>query len=299
MNLEGIMLTTFIKQHNLPEEFSLSVEKYYKPIAQQLFDRFNESTSPFFVGINGCQGSGKSTLTDYIDDYLTSQYQINVVVMSLDDFYYSSEERQVLASSVHPLLATRGVPGTHDIAELTQVLKQLKAGETGFTVRKFNKATDEPCPERDWQVIEQAADIVIVEGWCWGVSPQTEEQLKAPINELEVKHDTSGEWRHYVNQQLKEEYVSLYKDMDFWLALQAPSFDCVYKWRLEQEEKLKASNVGLQNSKIMSSAEILNFTQYFQRLSVQACNTFKESADIICYLDSQRKITEVANKVAF
>jgi D-glycerate 3-kinase len=219
--------------------------------------------------------------------------------MSLDDFYYSSEERQVLASSVHPLLATRGVPGTHDIAELTQVLKQLKAGETGFTVRKFNKATDEPCPERDWQVIEQAADIVIVEGWCWGVSPQTEEQLKAPINELEVKHDTSGEWRNYVNQQLKDEYVALYKDMDFWLALQAPSFDCVYKWRLEQEEKLKASNVGLKNSKIMSSAEILNFTQYFQRLSVQACNTFKESADIICYLDSQRKITEVANKVAF
>lgn len=298
MNLEGIMLTTFIKQHNLPEEFSLSVEKYYKPIAQQLFDRFIESRSPFFVGINGCQGSGKSTLTDYIGDYLTSQYQLNVVVMSLDDFYYSSKERQALASSVHPLLATRGVPGTHDMAELTQVLKQLKTGETGFTVRKFNKATDEPCPKNDWQVIEQAADIVIVEGWCWGVAPQTEEQLKAPINELEVKHDTSGEWRNYVNQQLKEEYVSLYKEMDFWLALQAPSFDCVYKWRLEQEEKLKARNVGLKNSKIMSSAEILNFTQYFQRLSVQACNTFKESADIICYLDSQRKITEVANKAA-
>jgi D-glycerate 3-kinase len=298
MNLEGIMLTTFIKQHNLPEEFSLSVEKYYKPIAQQLFNRFIESRSPFFVGINGCQGSGKSTLTDYIGDYLTSQYQLNVVVMSLDDFYYSSEERQALASSVHPLLATRGVPGTHDMTELTQVLKQLKTGETGFTVRKFNKATDEPCPKNDWQVIEQAADIVIVEGWCWGVTPQTEEQLKAPINELEVKHDTSGEWRNYVNQQLKEEYVSLYKEMDFWLALQAPSFDCVYKWRLEQEEKLKARNVGLKNSKIMSSAEILNFTQYFQRLSVQACNTFKESADIICYLDSQRKITEVANKVA-
>jgi D-glycerate 3-kinase len=292
------MLATFIKQHNLPEEFSLSVEKYYKPIAQQLFDRFIESRSPFFVGINGCQGSGKSTLTDYIGDYLTSQYQLNVVVMSLDDFYYSSEERQALASSVHPLLATRGVPGTHDMTELTQVLKQLKTGETGFTVRKFNKATDEPCPKNDWQVIEQAADIVIVEGWCWGVTPQTEEQLKAPINELEVKHDTSGEWRNYVNQQLKEEYVSLYKEMDFWLALQAPSFDCVYKWRLEQEEKLKARNVGLKNSKIMSSAEILNFTQYFQRLSVQACNTFKESADIICYLDSQRKITEVANKVA-
>ncbi len=290
------MLATFIKQHNLPEEFSLSVEKYYKPIAQQLFDRFKRSTSPFFVGINGCQGSGKSTLTDYIGEYLTSQYKLNVVVMSLDDFYYSSQDRQNLANTVHPLLATRGVPGTHDMTELTQVLTKLKARETGFTIRKFNKATDEPYPESDWQVINQSADIVIVEGWCWGVSPQTKEQLKTPINELEYKYDTTGKWRNYVNQQLKDEYVSLYKEMDFWLALQAPSFDCVYKWRLEQEEKLKARNVGLENSKIMSSAEILNFTQYFQRLSVQACNTFKESADIICYLDSQRKITEIANK---
>ncbi len=290
------MLATFIKQHNLPEEFSLSVEKYYKPIAQQLFDRFKRSTSPFFVGINGCQGSGKSTLTDYIGEYLTSQYKLNVVVMSLDDFYYSSQDRQNLANTVHPLLATRGVPGTHDMTELTQVLTKLKARETGFTIRKFNKATDEPYPESGWQVINQSADIVIVEGWCWGVSPQTKEQLKTPINELEYKYDTTGKWRNYVNQQLKDEYVSLYKEMDFWLALQAPSFDCVYKWRLEQEEKLKARNVGLENSKIMSSAEILNFTQYFQRLSVQACNTFKESADIICYLDSQRKITEIANK---
>ncbi len=290
------MLATFIKQHNLPEEFSLSVEKYYKPIAQQLFDRFKRSTSPFFVGINGCQGSGKSTLTDYIGEYLTSQYKLNVVVMSLDDFYYSSQDRQNLANTVHPLLATRGVPGTHDMTELTQVLTKLKARETGFTIRKFNKATDEPYPESRWQVMNQSADIVIVEGWCWGVSPQTEEQLKTPINELEYKYDTTGKWRNYVNQQLKDEYVSLYKEMDFWLALQAPSFDCVYKWRLEQEEKLKARNVGLENSKIMSSAEILNFTQYFQRLSVQACNTFKESADIICYLDSQRKITEIANK---
>ncbi len=290
------MLATFIKQHNLPDEFSLSVEKYYKPIAQQLFERSTQSTSPYFVGINGCQGSGKSTLTDFIGAYLTSQYNLNVVVMSLDDFYYSSEARQALANSVHPLLATRGVPGTHDILELTQVLKKLKARETGFTIRKFNKATDEPCPESDWQLVDQTADIVIVEGWCWGVSPQTEAQLKTPINELECKHDTSGNWRNYVNQQLKDEYVSLYKEMNFWLALQAPSFDCVYKWRLEQEHKLKARNVGLKNSKIMSSAEILNFTQYFQRLSVQACNTFKESADIICYLDSQRKITEITNK---
>ena len=78
--------------------------------------------------------------------------------------------------------------------------------------------------------------------------------------------------------------------MDFWLALQAPSFDCVYKWRLEQEKKLQARNFGLADSKVMTPEEILDFTQYFQRLSVQGCNTISQSADEIFYLDYARKI---------
>ena len=107
---------------------------------------------------------------------------------------------------------------------------------------------------------------------------------------LELHHDVSGEWRNYVNQQLKDAYVPLYKTMDFWLALQAPSFDCVYKWRVEQEKKLQARNFGLADSKVMTPEEVLGFTQYFQRLSVQSCNTISQSADEIFYLDFERKI---------
>ena len=103
------MLSAFIKQHNLPEEFKLTVKEYYKPLADQIVSRFSESNKVYFVGINGCQGSGKSTLTDFITTYLTTEYQLNVVVMSLDDFYYSSEKRKTLAQDIHPLLATRGV----------------------------------------------------------------------------------------------------------------------------------------------------------------------------------------------
>lgn len=290
------MLSTFIKQHNLPEEFKLAVNKYYQPFADQIFNRFLESDEAYFVGINGCQGSGKSTLTDFISSYLTTQYQLNVVVMSLDDFYFSSEKRNKLAQDIHPLLATRGVPGTHDVVELNHVLTLLKEKKTGFSIPKFNKATDNPFPEDKWAAIEKPADIIIVEGWCWGVKPQTAEQLKAPINELEFQYDKAGKWRNYVNQQLKNDYEPLYEKMDFWLALQAPSFDCVYKWRLEQEQKLKERNIGLKNSKIMTPAEILNFTQYFQRLSVQGCNTFSHSADAIFYLDYDRKITTMSIK---
>ena len=287
------MLTTFIKQHKLPEKFRLTAKGYFQPLAERIFSQFSKSSRPYFVGINGCQGSGKSTLTDYIGEYLTKTHKLNIVVMSLDDFYFTGEKRQELSRDIHPLLATRGVPGTHDMAMLENTLIKLKAKETGFTIPRFNKATDEPYPQEQWQVIEKPIDIILLEGWCWGVKPQTAEQLISPVNELELKHDKNGAWRNYVNQQLQQYYQPLYAQMDFWLALQAPSFDCVYKWRLEQEEKLKANNQGLSNSKIMQSDGILNFTQYFQRLSVQACNTISQSADAIFYLDYARNITSV------
>lgn len=287
----NIMLSTFMKQHKLPETFKLTAKNYYQPLADTIFSRFKANDGVYFVGINGCQGSGKSTLTDYIAEYLTLTYQLNVVVMSLDDFYLTGEKRQQLAENIHPLLATRGVPGTHDMILLETVLGNLKAKEVNFSIPKFNKATDEPLPEAQWQKIEKPVDIILLEGWCWGVKPQTDEQLQSPVNELELKHDTNGQWRHYVNQQLTRHYQPLYKKMDFWLALQAPSFDCVYKWRLEQEQKLKERNKGLANSKIMKSTGILNFTQYFQRLSVQGCNTISQTADAIFYLDYDRNIT--------
>jgi D-glycerate 3-kinase len=292
------MLSTFIKRHYLPEDFKLVVEKYYKPLAQQIFSRFSEANDAYFVGINGCQGSGKSTLTDYIATYLTAEYQLNVVVMSLDDFYYSSKKRTTLAQDIHPLLATRGVPGTHNIVKLDQVLTLLKQKKTGFSIPKFNKATDEPFAEVDWQRIEQPADIIIVEGWCWGVKPQTVTELETPINELESQSDTSGEWRTYVNQQLKLAYEPLYKKMNFWLVLQAPSFDCVYKWRLEQEEKLKDINIDVANSKIMTPAEVLNFIQYFQRLTIQGYKTFDQPPSAIFYLGNDRKIISMSIKAS-
>lgn len=286
------MLSDFIKQHKLPEEFRLTVKEHYKPLADQFVSQFKISKNPYFVGINGCQGSGKSTLSDFIAEYLITQYQLNVVVMSLDDFYLSSEKRNKLADDIHPLLATRGVPGTHDVTALNHVLTQLSEHKTGFSIPKFNKATDEPLPESQWTSIKKPVDIILLEGWCWGVPPQTDEQLQIPINELELQHDVTGEWRSYVNQQLKIAYEPLYKKMDFWLALQAPSFDCVYQWRLEQEQKLQAKNISLSNSKVMSPAEVLNFTQYFQRLSLQGAGTISKHADAVFHLDYDRHIID-------
>ena len=287
------MLSDFIKQHKLPEEFRLTVKEHYKPLADRIVKLFNKKNAVYFVGINGCQGSGKSTLTEFMAEYLIAQYQLNVIVMSLDDFYLPSKKRNQLARDIHPLLATRGVPGTHDITALNHVLSQLSEHRAGFSIPRFNKAIDEPFPQNQWTSVEKPVDIILLEGWCWGVTAQTDEQLQTPINELEREHDTDGKWRSYVNQQLKTAYEPLYKKMDFWLALQAPSFDCVYQWRLEQEQKLQASNIGLPHTKIMSPSEVLNFTQYFQRLTEQGNKTLSNSADAVFHLDNTRHIIDI------
>lgn len=286
------MFDDFINAHKLPDEFINTVNDFYKPLAKRIVGELNKSEAPYFVGINGCQGSGKSTLTDYLFKYLTTEFQLNVVVMSLDDFYLTSDARQQLAKDIHPLLATRGVPGTHDIAALKDTLQKLKTKESNFKIPRFNKATDNPFPESEWTTISSPADIVILEGWCWGISAQKVEELEPPINELEVKHDQSCIWRKFVNQQVEENYQPLYPAMDFWLALQPPSPNAIYKWRLEQEEKLAARNKGLANSKIMSPEQVLNFIQYFQRLSIQGCKTVAGIADETFHLDIQRNITD-------
>lgn len=286
------MLSDFIKKHCLPEEFKQTAEEYYQPLAKEIFEQFSRTGQVFCVGINGCQGSGKSTLTDFVASYLSKQYQLNVVAMSLDDFYFSSKKRNHLARCIHPLLATRGVPGTHDVDMLEGILAQLKKRKTGFSIPKFNKATDEPFSKSQWNKVVKPIDIILVEGWFWGVKPQTASTLKEPLNALERQHDKNSVWRSYVNQQLEEKHLPLYKYMDFWVALHAPSFDCVYKWRLEQEKKLAIKNIGLANSKIQSAEEILNFIQYFQRLTIQSGNTICNTANITFYLDAERHISE-------
>ena len=86
------------------------------------------SSLPQVVGICGAQGSGKSTLVAALAERLAEE-GIAAATLSLDDLYFTRAERLRLASEVHPLFATRGVPGTHDIALGLGVLDALARGE--------------------------------------------------------------------------------------------------------------------------------------------------------------------------
>lgn len=283
------MLTAFIEKHKLNKGFEDTAQNWYTPLAEQIKMHHMSAGKPIIVAINGCQGSGKSTLTDYLKDYLENIHGLKIANLSLDDFYFSQIERESLAEKIHPLFKTRGVPGTHDIKLAMQIIKQLVADSGTIRLPRFDKSTDNPFPNDCWPEISTPVDIVIFEGWCVGAQHQITSMLQQPVNTLESEQDQSGVWRQYVNQQLKNVYEPLYSNIDFWIMLKAPSFENVYAWRLEQEQKLaKQSKENAQG--IMSEQQIASFIQYYQRLTEHMLNTLPSKSDVVFELDSQRQI---------
>jgi D-glycerate 3-kinase len=288
---------SFIKQHQLPDDFISVAKENFVPLAEKIISQYKQQTKgPLFVGINGCQGSGKSTLSEFIHDYIQHNTDLKVAVLSLDDFYFSQQVRSDLANDVHPLLKTRGVPGTHDTQHIQKIFTQLKQSDNTFALPRFNKATDNPFPIEEWPQISEAVDIVLFEGWCWGVPAQDEQQLLAPVNALEELSDNDATWRTYVNQSLIKHYQPLYEQMNFWVLLKAPSFDSVYKWRLEQEQKLLNKSKGGDRSGIMSEQQVLDFIQYYQRLTEHSLITLPEKCDVVFHLGEKRQIEKTTNK---
>ena len=290
------MLTEFITKHKLGKEFLHTAIKWYIPLAEQLHQHHHGAKKTFYVGLNGSQGSGKSTLADFLKSYLHDKYQLNVIVMSLDDFYLDQSQRLALSIKVHPLCKTRGVPGTHNIAHARQLLSDLGKAHKALALPRFDKATDNPQPEKSWPTTQAPVDIVIFEGWCWGVEAQDDASLNTPINELERCEDETAVWRRYVNRQLATHYQPLYPLMDFWIMLKAPSFEDVYSWRLEQEQKLIAATTDVNAQGLMIPGQISHFIQYYQRLTEHGLNTLADKCDWVFELDPSRQIVKAISR---
>jgi D-glycerate 3-kinase len=285
---------TFLQSHGLQENYLQHAQTWFDPVASSLVEFQADAGGPILVGLNGCQGSGKSTLADYLVASLNSSHTVSTVALSLDDFYCTHAQRVHLAHTVHPLLLTRGVPGTHDMNLLHATLDALmNGGENATTsVPRFDKARDDRRAPSDWDSVKSPVDIVIVEGWCMGALAQSEQQLVLATNALEAEKDQDGRWRSGVNQALSEQFSSLYRRVDQWLMLQAPSFDCVYRWRLEQERKLAESLSHNPDLKLMSDLEIAGFIQYYQRITEQCLLDLPGRVNHLFQLDDDREIVD-------
>jgi D-glycerate 3-kinase len=245
------------------------------------------SPSPAVYGIAGLQGTGKSTLAAQMAA-LAKTRGLSVVVLSIDDFYLGRRERLRLGRDVHPLLATRGPPGTHDVKLACATIDALRALVPGQMVRlpRFDKIADRRLPPSRWPLVRRRPDLIVLEGWFLKVPAEPAESLSEPLNALERDEDAQGIWRQHANAALANDYPPLWRRIDRLLFLHGPDFGIVPEWRWQQEVTLQAAQP---HRRAMDRATVERFVLFFERVSRQALRTLPAIADASIHLDSLRR----------
>ncbi|HSZ53643.1 MAG TPA: kinase [Caulobacteraceae bacterium] len=281
-------LQDFISRERLPAEFAGLVQTLHAPIAQSILRRLAAAGRPLVVGLCGPQGSGKTTAGRTLE-LLLNEAGARTVVLGLDDLYLGRSERERLAGAVHPLLATRGPPGTHDPALGARLITDL-AGDRATALPLFDKAKDDRAPEDEWRVIQGPVQVVIFEGWCVAARPQPAADLVQPVNALETERDPDGVWRRYVNDALAGPYQGLFGCIDYLIMFRPPSFEVILDWRIQQERKLREASGG---NAVMSDEEVSRFIQHYERIARWLDCEMPDRADMVIDLDASRQVVDL------
>jgi len=243
---------------------------------------------PLFVGLCGAQGSGKSTIAQAIATRFP-----RCATLSLDDLYLTRAERLALSRDVHPLFATRGVPGTHDIGLGLATFDAL-AERRAVRLPRFDKGADDRAPVDDWPAAPFECDLVLFEGWCVGAVPQVEDALVQPVNALESTEDSDGRWREAVNRALGGAYQALFARLDILILLAAPDWETVGRWREEQEARLRGKAPDA--PQLMSEAAVARFVAHYERLTRHVLDEMPGRADLVLWLDPDRSCSRVQKR---
>ncbi|MEM7136845.1 MAG: kinase [Myxococcota bacterium] len=263
------------------------VADFYDPMATWLADHVVDRT--VVAGLCGAPGTGKSSLARLMKRFLERGFGLQVALLSLDDLYLDQATRLRRAETFHPLLVSRGVPGTHDVDLGIGVIDSLRRGET-VALPRFDKSADEPLPKFQWPIWNGRCDVVLFEGWCVGARPQRPHELDEPVNGLERLEDSTGDWRWYVNRQLGGAYQRLFSELDLLVLLRPPDFEHVTQWREQQEARLRETVSG---AGVMAPTALGRFVKHFERLTRFIWEEMPDRADAVVHLDGDHRPVEV------
>ena len=286
----------FKKQETKKEKFKNKKKmllNYLIPLSFWINEKSNQYSNTYFLGLSGGQGAGKTTITSLLNIILTNYFKKKVCIFSIDDFYKTLKDRKKLSKKIHPLLKTRGVPGTHDIKFIINYLKKIKLKKNKvISLPIFDKSIDDRTIKSKWKKINYIPDIIILEGWCVGAKPQSNKLLNKAVNILEKKEDLNFKWRNYVNKQLKNKYKYLFNKMNDIIYMKVPNFSSLQKWRLKQEKKLRLKNIK-KKFKIMTNSEVLKFMMTYQRVTQQMFKDLPKIASIVLNLNKNHQIKNI------
>ncbi len=257
-------------------------------IIQDLRARNPERTP--LVGVAGAQGSGKS----YQCRLLAMANQPRFAHFSLDDVYYTRAEREAVARGIsavererfpafsesarlETVLATRGPPGTHDLALAHGLIARLRHG-LPTKLPRFDKAQDDRAPESDWPLFAGKPEAIVIDGWCIGAEPfDPPRSDDVALNCERVR--TAG--------ALASTYAEFFKAFDAIVYLQAPNWEIVRKWRGEQEEHLRGRPLT-----DAENAWLNEFLTHYEDVT-RSMMAGHHSANWVVRLDEARKVTRI------
>lgn len=176
---------------------------------------------PFCVGMQGLQGSGKTTACRLLCASL-AQAGRRAVALSLDDFYLPHRELRGRA---------RGPPSTYDAPLLAATLRALRDGRAGTRVRVpvYDKAARGGHGDRvGWREVDAGGlHHVLLEGWCLGYRA-------GPPGVVAVDE----------REALRAWAAQIYPSLDAFVVLEADAPERAYAWREEAEAERRARDGG-------------------------------------------------------
>ena len=247
---------------------------------------YNSKKKKFLI--SGSQGIGKTTILEILNRNFHKFFGKKILSLSLDNFYYDKTKRKILSKTIHPLLMTRGVPGTHNTKEILNVIKKFNKSEYPIKIPIFNKLKD--TRRKKQRIINEVTDVLILEGWCCGSPPINKKFLQRNINILEKQFDKKFIWRNYYNNKLKNEYSKLFNKFDNLIYFKAPRFSYVFDWRLKQEMNTKTNNNTKQG---MNKKEIAEFVQHYEKITKWMMKILLKKADINILVDKNQDIKKI------
>ena len=271
-----------ITNHSVSKDY---IEKFFIPLIKFID---NNSSNSFLL--SGSQGIGKTTMLQIIEKVFRKYFNKKILSLSLDDFYLNKKERIQLSHSKHPLLITRGVPGTHDLYCLHKIINKFNKSQYPIKIPKFEKLEDSR--KQTKKIIKKKCDILILEGWCVGCPPIDQTYLYSNINHLEKNFDGDKKWRDFYNNNLKYNYSNLFRRFNSIIYLKSPSFTCILKWRIKQENYLKKLNTN--KSFIgMSNKDIRYFIQHYEKITKWMMKIMPNKANLTLFIDQDQKIKRI------
>ena len=146
LNVNGQMVEAIYREED--------IETIFKPLLERWYKMYQTKKKRIIVGLAACPGSGKSTLSLFLETLFCALYKdVSFQSIGMDGFHYTNQ-----ALKEKQLLNEKGSPNTFDVYKLKEYIIKTKKEDCFWPA--YSRIVHEPVEN---EVFIQS-DIVLIEG---------------------------------------------------------------------------------------------------------------------------------------